>query len=296
MSKQDNLTDFLTDVADAIREKKGTTEKINPQKFSEEIRGIESGVRGEYNFDAVCVRDDIFAANNYAELVIHDGVTQISCYDFINLEKISLPSSLTILLSSCFQGCRKLTYVQLPEGLKTIGSNAFHLCLLLAEITIPSTLNALGSPCFGSCEKLASLSVASGNLTFDSRENCNAIIRTATNELVEGCITSVIPSGVVSIGTYAFRGRGPATLAFPASITSIQANAFNSNTQTSVYDFRAATSVPILASTNAFSAALSSSKIVVPDNLYDQWKSATNWSTYASRIVKASEFVEPTNE
>lgn len=43
MSKQDNLTDFLTDVADAIREKKGSSEKINPQNFSEEIRSIESG-------------------------------------------------------------------------------------------------------------------------------------------------------------------------------------------------------------------------------------------------------------
>lgn len=40
MSKQNNLTDFLTDVADAIREKKGTSEKINPQDFSEEIRKI----------------------------------------------------------------------------------------------------------------------------------------------------------------------------------------------------------------------------------------------------------------
>lgn len=42
MSKENNLTDFLTDVADAIREKKGTSDKINPQNFSEEIRGIET--------------------------------------------------------------------------------------------------------------------------------------------------------------------------------------------------------------------------------------------------------------
>ena len=42
MSKQDNLTDFLTDVADAIRTKKGTTEKINPQNFSEEIKSIKT--------------------------------------------------------------------------------------------------------------------------------------------------------------------------------------------------------------------------------------------------------------
>ena len=42
MSKENNLTDFLTDVADAIREKKGTSEKINPQDFSDEIKAIKT--------------------------------------------------------------------------------------------------------------------------------------------------------------------------------------------------------------------------------------------------------------
>ena len=43
MAKNDNLTDFLTDVANAIRDKKGTTDPINPQNFSDEIASIESG-------------------------------------------------------------------------------------------------------------------------------------------------------------------------------------------------------------------------------------------------------------
>lgn len=43
MAKNDNLTDFLTDVANAIREKKGITDKINPQDFASEIASIESG-------------------------------------------------------------------------------------------------------------------------------------------------------------------------------------------------------------------------------------------------------------
>ena len=43
MAKNDNLKDFLTDVADAIREKKGTTDLINPQDFSAEIASIKSG-------------------------------------------------------------------------------------------------------------------------------------------------------------------------------------------------------------------------------------------------------------
>ena len=46
MAKSDNLTDFLTDVADAIRAKKGTTAKINPQDFSSEIASIQSGGGG----------------------------------------------------------------------------------------------------------------------------------------------------------------------------------------------------------------------------------------------------------
>lgn len=43
MAKNDNLKDFVTDVADAIREKKGTTDLINPQDFSAEIKSIEGG-------------------------------------------------------------------------------------------------------------------------------------------------------------------------------------------------------------------------------------------------------------
>lgn len=44
MSKQNNLTDFLTDVADAIRSKKGTTDLINPQNFSAEIAALSGGL------------------------------------------------------------------------------------------------------------------------------------------------------------------------------------------------------------------------------------------------------------
>jgi hypothetical protein len=56
------------------------------------------------------------------------------------------------------------------------------------------------------------------------------------------------------------------------------------------YDFSTHTSVPSLSNTNAFSNTADDMKIIVPDALYDKWKSATNWATYASYIVKASEY------
>lgn len=43
MARVNNLTDFLTDVADAIREKKGTTEPINASDFDTEIQNLPSG-------------------------------------------------------------------------------------------------------------------------------------------------------------------------------------------------------------------------------------------------------------
>ena len=42
MAKTDNLTDFLTNVADAIRAKKGTSDLINPQNFDGEIASIST--------------------------------------------------------------------------------------------------------------------------------------------------------------------------------------------------------------------------------------------------------------
>ena len=44
MAKNNNLKDFLLDLANAIRRKKGTTAKINPQNFSSEVESIQTGV------------------------------------------------------------------------------------------------------------------------------------------------------------------------------------------------------------------------------------------------------------
>ena len=67
----------------------------------------------------------------------------------------------------------------------------------------------------------------SGNTVYDSRNNCNAIIETATNTLIHGCNVSVIPNSVTSIGGYAFYGcSGLTSVIIPNSVTSIGGYAF----------------------------------------------------------------------
>lgn len=58
MAKDNNIQDFLTDVADAIREKKGTTDLINPQDFSSEISSIEVGGGGGIHIGSTEPSDD----------------------------------------------------------------------------------------------------------------------------------------------------------------------------------------------------------------------------------------------
>ena len=55
------------------------------------------------------------------------------------------------------------------------------------------------------------------------------------------------------------------------------------------YDFSQFTAIPTLANINAFNNINAQCKIVVPDELYDEWIAATNWATYANYIYKASE-------
>lgn len=53
MAKNDNLGDFLVDIASTIRTKKGypSTQKINPQDFSDEISSIQTGITPEGNIE-----------------------------------------------------------------------------------------------------------------------------------------------------------------------------------------------------------------------------------------------------
>ena len=77
-------------------------------------------------------------------------------------------------------------------------SNKIH------KLVISEGVRTIETKAFSSCSNLAFIEVDEGNTFFDSRSNCNAIIYTSSNELVLGCKSSVIPSGVTSIGNYAF--------------------------------------------------------------------------------------------
>ena len=95
-----------------------------------------------------------------------------------------------------------------------------------------------------------------------------------------------IPDGVTSIGSNAFYFcYSLASITIPDSVTSIGDYAFSYCYCAAFYDFTACTTVPALASTEVFIYISADCQIRVPAALVDEWKAATNWSTYADYIV-----------
>ena len=116
-------------------------------------------------------------------------------------------------------GCRN---TKIPNAVTSLGDDCFYDCWGLTAITIPNSVTKLGNNCFGGCSGLESIVVESGNTVYDSREDCNAIIETATNTMITGCKNTKIPNSVTSLGDECFfYCTGLTSIAIPNSVTSL---------------------------------------------------------------------------
>ena len=168
--------------------------------------------------------------------------------DCSNLQSVDMPS-VTTIGESAFWKCSSLQGVDL-SNVTTIGESAFRVCSSLTSITIPKSAASIGDCAFFGCSELTGIVVAADNTVYDSRDNCNAIIETASNKLIQGCkntvipnsVTSIgnnafqlcsgltgitIPSGVEKIGVMAFRASGLTSITIPGTVTSIGEDAFS---------------------------------------------------------------------
>ncbi len=185
-------------------------------------------------------------------ITIPNSVTEIDSSAFedcSSLTSVTIPNSVTAIYNSAFVGCSGMTSVSLGNGLTRIGSWAFSYCSSLTSVTIPDSVTEFENGAFAECSGLTSVTIGTG-------------ITTISANAFSGCTNVrriIIPNNVTTIGERSF--------AYCTSLRSITINA---------------TTPPTLG-TNAFSNT-NNCPIYVPAASVNAYKSAENWSDYASRI------------
>ena len=163
-------------------------------------------------------------------VTIPNSVTSIGGYAFYGcsgLISIDIPHSVTSIGECAFGSCTGLTSIIFPNSVISIERVAFYSCTGLTSVTIPNSVTNIGERAFQYCIGLSSIEVENGNVVYDSRSNCNAIIETASNSLIVGCQNTIIPNSATSIGGYAFYGcSGLTSIEISNSVTSIGGYAF----------------------------------------------------------------------
>ena len=289
MAKNNNLTDFLTDVANAIRTKKGTTGTINPQDFSSEIASISGGGEqptGDYtvkviDYDGTVLLEtkgntgDVITlptAPTHDKLVFQEWSASVAVTNnTVTIENNDVMVGAVYTTASgksefdiTLTKVTGLSVTLNMDGTKDWGDGTSdtattHTYTAYGDYTIACDGTTINSYVFGQnssgkiyyCVRARLANVTSiGDYTFSSCSSLTSI---------------TIPNGVTSIGNNAFSSCYLLTsITIPNSVTSIGDSAFSScSSLTSIAIPNGVTSI----SNNAFSSCYSLNNITIPNGV-----------------------------
>ena len=163
------------------------------------------------------VEADAFYNASLTSIVLPNTITEIKLRAFsrTRLTSIQFPEGLTTIGERAFDNAESLEYVKFPQSLEKIDYYAFQ-ATAIRHIFIPQNVTYIGDETanpFSGCKKLVSIVVDERNGSFDSRDNCNAIIRSVgTATVVVGCQSTTLPKNAqtktINLGMTSFNGLG----------------------------------------------------------------------------------------
>lgn len=217
-----------------------------------------------------------YNCSKLTHIYLHEGIESIgelAFYGCTSLRVLDIPQSTVRISSTAFEECSSGMRVNISSSSTYIPSAKTKVSVnikpssnpqKMERIYIPRSVTSIEEHAFSYCESVKKIEVDDENLVFDSREDCNAIIRTEDNTLLYGCMNTKIPETVTIVADYAFEGH--------------------SNLKT-LYCF--AVNVPA-ANTNVFNDVdISKSTLYVPRASIDAYKTTSPWSSFGT--IKAIE-------
>lgn len=182
MARVDNLSNFLTDIASAIRVKTGSTESITPNNFDIEIQNIKPKLDGISQVSLAYTNSsdaaqEILNSINTANLKTYADMFNC-CYNLTYIPSFEYNTSINNAMNmfngcsnitaipnldytkfynkaNMFQGCLRLTDISNIEG-HNIGNYMFANCYNIIDINYNMTINGIFT--FANCYNITNLS------------------------------------------------------------------------------------------------------------------------------------------
>lgn len=264
-----------------------------------------------YSLEEILIPNTVTSMGRYAfnycyslkSIVLPYNMTTFSSNMFVQcclLKNIILPSTFTTFGTYIFTECYNLEKIIFPDSVTQLGGYFFSNCYALTKVVLSNHITWLSQYCFSGCRSLRDFDFSNISVVYGSAfSNCLSLekaympnVSTISRYAFSQCYSLksvVLPSRLTRIEQYTFSQCSSLTsIKIPSTVNAIYTYAFSRCTGLRKVDFSEHTAIPTLQS-SVFNNIPTDCKIIVPDNLYDSWIVATNWSDIASLIVKASE-------
>ncbi len=251
------------------------------------------------------------------------GIGDYGFYNCAELTTIWLPEGLEFIGKYAFYGCTKLRTIKIPDTVTAADKTVFLECpnieeietpylpnigeiignipsnprvvikprkkqaeqeTGLEEVVIPKPVTSIGERAFGNLPSVRLMIVEEGNSVFDSRDNCNAIVRTEDDILLFGCQSTKIPVSVKGIESYAFEGHVKlAAITLPKDIASIGEAAFIGCSE--LMNIVSRIKVPFAINDNTFSnETYANATLTVPYGTKEIYSKTDGWKNFVNIV------------
>ena len=215
-----------------------------------------------------------------SSLLISNGLTSnnfsLETFNSTIPKFLVIPSSFENIRSNMFDGCH-LEGISLPNSVKKIGISAFRSSRC-KEITLPNLLtdqnDAIDEYAFSQNSYLENFFIPTIKYVMQhSFDQCYRLQKV------------VIPEGIEGISVQAFYNDYSLTnITIPSTVSFISQDAFQACAAMKEYHFKS-TTPPSLSSTTTLTVP-EDCIIYVPQGCAEAYKAATNWATYADKIME----------
>ena len=188
--KIDHLKEFISDNKDIIRQG-------NYRKIYNELIALDNKLPHNHQIMQLFTQTMFEVGENPFK-----GLLIIPAYaaNAINIERVDIPDSVTVIEEGAFIGCEKLKEIKFSNHLIKIEMNAFAYCSELEEIEIPDSIDKIEYGAFAHCYNLQSVTLGKDLLTLGPNvfDVCNKLKDIFYNNTFEAW--SYI-AGHINIGT-----------------------------------------------------------------------------------------------